>query len=299
MSLICCEQLSKHFGTKHALNDVNFELEAGEPIALVGPNGAGKTTLFSILCGFLLPSSGSVTLLGHSPGATALIGRVSDLPQDAQFDPAFTIKMQLSHYARLQGFGRQAAANEACRVLELMALTDAINSFPSALSHGMRKRAAIAQALIGSPELVLLDEPTAGLDPVNARNIRQQIVALSDQTTFMISSHNLQELERLCQTVLHLEQGELRQQTQVVDVAEKNYLTIHVDNLPTDLFRAAVLNLPSVESIVSKNKNEYIVQYSHANQPDLDLQLLQCLVSNGWQYRQLTKGKTLEDQLFS
>ncbi|MFT7185315.1 MAG: ABC-2 type transport system ATP-binding protein, partial [Pseudohongiellaceae bacterium] len=161
--IIHCENLSKRYGSNLALDNVSFELESGSPIALVGPNGAGKTTLFSILCGYLNPSSGRVSLLGHKPGSSKLFGQVSALPQDAQLDPSFTIHEQLSFYARLEGYDGKAAKIEASRVLELIQLTEAMSSLPSSLSHGMRKRVAIAQALIGKPKLVFLDEPTAGL----------------------------------------------------------------------------------------------------------------------------------------
>jgi len=101
--MIHCHDLSHFYAGKAALNKVNFELTTGEPIGLVGPNGAGKTTLLSILCGFLRPTSGTVTLFGQQPGASALNGKVSALPQDARLDPSFTIGEQLNFYARLQG----------------------------------------------------------------------------------------------------------------------------------------------------------------------------------------------------
>jgi ABC-2 type transport system ATP-binding protein len=299
-SIIQCKNLSKRYGSNLALNNVSFELESGSPIALVGPNGAGKTTLFSILCGYLLPSSGSVSLLGHKPGSSKLFGQVSALPQDAQFDPSFTIHQQLSFYARLQGYGRKAAKIEASRVLELMQLTESITSLPSSLSHGMRKRVAIAQALIGSPKLVFLDEPTAGLDPANARNIRQQISALSDSTTFLISSHNLQELERLCDTVLLLEQGQLQQQTQVTlnEKTEWDFLTVLMNTHQDQEVKTTLKGLANVASIACKNKNEFVLKYNIEKSPNLDQQLLKILSEKGWSYRQLTRGKTLEDQLF-
>ncbi|MFT6121769.1 MAG: ABC-2 type transport system ATP-binding protein [Oleiphilaceae bacterium] len=299
-SIIQCKNLSKRYGSNLALNNVSFELESGSPIALVGPNGAGKTTLFSILCGYLLPSSGSISLLGHKPGSSKLFGQVSALPQDAQFDPSFTIHQQLSFYARLQGYGRKAAKIEASRVLELMQLTESITSLPSSLSHGMRKRVAIAQALIGSPKLVFLDEPTAGLDPANARNIRQQITALSDSTTFLISSHNLQELERLCDTVLLLEQGQLQQQTQVTlnEKTEWDFLTVLMNTHQDQEVKTTLKGLANVASIACKNKNEFVLKYNIEKSPNLDQQLLKILSEKGWSYRQLTRGKTLEDQLF-
>jgi len=300
-SIIHCENLSKRYGSNLALDNVSFELESGSPIALVGPNGAGKTTLFSILCGYLHPSSGNVSLLGHKPGSSRLFGQVSALPQDAQLDPSFAIHEQLSFYARLQGYGGKAAKIEASRVLELMQLTETMTSLPSSLSHGMRKRVAIAQALIGKPKLVFLDEPTAGLDPANARNIRQQISSLSDSTTFIISSHNLQELERLCETVLLLERGQLQQQTNVT-INKKNewdFLTVLMTTSKDQEVQATLESLGSVESIASKNKNEFVLKYNHEKNPDLDQQLLKMLADKGWSYRQLTRGKTLEDQLFS
>jgi ABC-2 type transport system ATP-binding protein len=299
--IICCENLSKRYGSYLALDKVTFELESGAPIALVGPNGAGKTTLFSLLCGYIHPSSGSISLLGHKPGSSNLFGQVSALPQDAQLDPSFTIHKQLCFFAQLQGYGSKAAKIEASRVLELMQLTDTMTSLPSSLSHGMRKRVAIAQALIGEPKLVFLDEPTAGLDPENARNIRQQISALSDSTTFVISSHNLQELERLCETVLLLEQGQLLQKTQVKvqSTTEWDFLTLLMNDPLAQEVQATFQGLASVESITSKNKNEFVLKYNHEKVPDLDQQLLKMLSEKGWSYRQLTRGRTLEDQLFT
>ncbi|MFT6029150.1 MAG: ABC-2 type transport system ATP-binding protein [Oleiphilaceae bacterium] len=300
-SIIRCKNISKRFGSSLALDKVSFELDSGAPIALVGPNGAGKTTLFSLLCAYIHPSSGSISLLGHKPGSSKLFGQVSALPQDAQLDPSFTIHKQLSLYARLQGYGSKAAKIEASRVLELMQLTNAMTSMPSSLSHGMRKRVAIAQALIGKPKLVFLDEPTAGLDPENARNIRQQISFLSDSTTFVISSHNLQELEQLCETVLLLERGQLLQKTQVKikSKTQWDFLTLLMNDPQSQEVQATFQDLSNVESITSKNKNEFVIKYNHEKAPDLDQQLLKMLSEKGWSYRQLTRGKTLEDQLFN
>ena len=157
-SIIQCHNLSHFYAGKAALSNVNFEVSAGEPIGLVGPNGAGKTTLLSILNGFLRPTTGTITIFGHTPGTSELAGKVSALPQDARFDPAFSILEQLSFYARLQGFSTKEANIEATRVLDAVALKDTLNEKPVTLSHGMGKRVAIAQALIGNPELILLDK---------------------------------------------------------------------------------------------------------------------------------------------
>ena len=301
--LIECENLSKVYGGKKALKNVSFQCEAGDPIALVGPNGAGKTTLFSILCHYFSQTSGSVKLLGHNPGERQLHGLVSALPQDAQFDPAFSILKQLKFFAQLQGFNAKQAQIESLRVLELMDLTQSVNALPTELSHGMRKRAAIAQALIGRPKLVLLDEPTAGLDPGNAKNIRQQISKLAGETTFLISSHNIQELERLCDTVLHLEQGELKQQinyrSNIQEDVSQSFITIELESVEKSLFIENISKMASVANVLSENKNEFVIGYDGQSTPDFDQHLLKNLADNNWRYRRLIKGKTLEEKLFS
>jgi len=165
MSIIQCDNLSKQYGNKLALDTVSLTLTQGAPIALVGPNGAGKTTLFSLLCGYIQPTNGSISILGHKPGSKALQGLLSALPQDAALDPNFSIVSQLQFFAQLQGMTTKAAKQEALRVLALVDLTDSAEAKPKSLSHGMSKRVSIAQALMGSPKIVLLDEPTAGLDP--------------------------------------------------------------------------------------------------------------------------------------
>ncbi|MCJ8271397.1 MAG: ATP-binding cassette domain-containing protein, partial [Psychrosphaera sp.] len=176
---------------------------------------------------------------------------------------------------------------------------EVIDQKPGALSHGMRKRVTIAQAMMGKPDLIMLDEPTAGLDPRNARNIRQMVAELSDQTTFIISSHNLNELERLSETVLCLEMGEISQHSTISSKSETGYLTIQMDvtgNVdPTLIFK----NLPGVNEVTHSQKNEFLLKYDMAEGLDLDQRLLECIAENGWSYHQLIKGQTLEEQLFS
>ena len=188
-TLITAKDLSKSYADKLALNAINFEIQKGAPVALVGPNGAGKTTLFSLLCGYISPTKGSLDILGHKPGSAELFKQVSALPQDAQLDPRFNIDQQLAFYAKLQGYSTKQSQNEALRVLELVGLADVAKHRAGDLSHGMRKRVTIAQALIGEPKIVMLDEATAGLDPIHAREVRELVSELSSQATFILSSH--------------------------------------------------------------------------------------------------------------
>jgi ABC-2 type transport system ATP-binding protein len=298
-SLIQVNNLSKSFGDHLALKEVSFTLDKGQPVALVGPNGAGKTTLFSLLCGYLLPSSGSITIAGFKAGDPNLFGRLAALPQDAQFDPRFSIAHQLKFYAQLQGFNRRNAIKEAQRTLELVGLADTFNAKPEELSHGMRKRVAIAQTLIGSPEIVMLDEATAGLDPINAREVRELVASLSSEITFILSSHDLSELERLCGQILFLEKGQLQQHKNLQSDEDQRYLTIRMRQ-PYDNFLSLMGAISNVQSIEQTQSNEFLITTSAApaESEPLDLQILQLCHQQQWQYSQLTNGKTLENRLF-
>jgi len=295
--IIKCQQLDKFFGSKQALKDVEFEIEAGAPVALVGPNGAGKTTLFSILCGYLQADKGSARMFGHQPGSPELFGRVSALPQDASLDPRFAVGQQLGFYAELQGLSKAQQQRETERCLELVGLRDCIHLRPGDLSHGMRKRITIAQALLGQPELVMLDEATAGLDPKNARMIRDLVADLSTDMTFILSSHDLSELERLCGSVLFLDQGQLRQQSVVSHTSVTDTLTLRMQTVP-ESFADQIQALPGILKVEQKPQWEFVLHFNPEQGRDMHIQVLQLCLQHGWAYRQLIAGTTLESQLF-
>lgn len=299
MSLIQCENLSKSYGSKQALNKVSVTLKAGSPIALVGPNGAGKTTLFSLLCGYLLPSQGNVTIMGEKPGSRKLLGKVSSLPQDAILDPNLTLISQFILFGTLQGLSKSKAKSEGLRVLDLVGLSDVAAQKPTALSHGMSKRASIAQALIGSPTLVLLDEPTAGLDPANAKIVRELVKSLSTNITFVISSHNLDELEKLCDQVLYLDQGQLGQSVSMQENQLDEYLTVSMQTCDSDLFTKEIEALAGINTVTPKQENEFLIHYASKDIADVEIQLFQLFARHDWKYKALLKGRTLEDKLFS
>jgi len=297
-TLIQVAGLNKFFGEKQALNNVNFEIEKGAPVALVGPNGAGKTTLFSVLCGYIQPSSGSVEIFGALPSSKATFGRLAALPQDAQLDPRFSIAHQLSFYGQLQGFNKKKSKLEVERTLELVGLSDVLNEKPDALSHGMRKRVTIAQALIGTPDIVMLDEATAGLDPLHAREIRQLVASLASEVTFILSSHDLNELERLCQQVLYLDKGVLQRHNTLANDIDYSYFTLRMEKQESGLIDR-LKSIEQVIEVVNSQDREYLISVQqNVEKMPLDIQILQMCHQHKWQYRQLINGKTLENQLF-
>ncbi len=295
-TLIECKGLTKSFGGTLALDSLDLTVSSGAPVALVGPNGAGKTTLLSLLCGFIHPTSGSMRILGQHPGSRQLIGRISALPQDAEFDPNFSVGKQLRYLARLQGMSLGEAKKDTDRVLDLVHLRDSFNSKAGALSHGMRKRVALAQSLLGNPELVMLDEPTAGIDPPNVKIIRDLVRSLSHNTTFFISSHNLDELEKLCESVVYLSNGKLAQTSSIDSDADSGYLTISVPSAPEQEFVQACKSIPGLIDVQRLAQGNFLIRCD----PDtaVDQALLALVRSRNWSYRHLINGRSLEDRLY-
>jgi len=196
---ITTKDLRKAFGRVVAVDNLNLQIPKGAIFGLLGPNGAGKSTTFGILAGWLIPDSGHATVLDTpSHKLHRLGGRVAALPQDALFPPQIEVGAQLAHFARLMGMSGTDAQNAAQQALKRVSLQDIQHRRGSELSHGMNKRVGIAQTLLGNPEVIFLDEPTAGLDPNSAREIKDLISSLSPQATLVVSSHNLSEIQEVC-----------------------------------------------------------------------------------------------------
>ncbi|HUH04855.1 MAG TPA: ABC transporter ATP-binding protein [Kofleriaceae bacterium] len=213
----------KHFGQNKALDGVSFEIPRGGVFGLLGPNGAGKTTLFSIIAGFLKPTGGRIEVLDIDvEQISALRGRLSILPQDAQFAANVPILEQIVFFAQLSGRTRAEAEVDAEKALTIVGLAEAAKESARALSHGMYKRLGIAQAFMGNPEVILLDEPTAGLDPASAQGIRNLIEDLRVHATVIVSSHNMAEIQKMCDMVAILDRGHLVVCQSVKDITQSD-----------------------------------------------------------------------------
>lgn len=203
------KDLRKQYRRIEALRGLNLQIPANSTCAFIGSNGAGKTTTFSIIGGFVRRDGGQVLVNGvgleryRSDG-----GCIGALPQDARFFPVRSVAQQLMLLARLT-VGHRGALDEVERVVELTDLSERLNQDPRQLSHGLRVRLGIAQALLGRPALLLLDEPSVGLDPRALARFRAVIDRIAGETTIVISSHNLRELEETCDYVCMIEKGQL------------------------------------------------------------------------------------------
>jgi ABC-2 type transport system ATP-binding protein len=215
--------LTKRFGPRTALDSVDLGLSPGV-VGLLGPNGAGKTTLLRILATVMAPDQGDLELLGHrtdtADGRLEIRRRLGYLPQEPGFHRHFTAFEFVDYVAILKEWGeRKGRHDEVRRVLSLVGLEDRMHTRIRDLSGGMRRRVAIAQSLIGSPALLLLDEPTAGLDPEQRLRFRELLGTAAGGATVIISTHQTDDVAALCQRVLVLLEGRMHFEGSAVELA--------------------------------------------------------------------------------
>jgi ABC-2 type transport system ATP-binding protein len=289
--------VTKRYGPTVALAGVSFQVRRGSCHGLVGPNGAGKTTTFGLAAGFLRPSEGTVRVLGVEPHARGTHRpRMGVLPQDAQLPPYLDVGPLLTYWARLSGEGRP---EQAARIaLDRVGLSSAWDAPPQSLSHGVAKRVALAQSLLGEPALLLLDEPTAGLDPRVAAEVRTLLAGLRGSCTVVISSHNLSELERLCDAVTVLDHGRVVQDGSLAEITGRGAefsLQISRGDVPLAELRA----LTGVAEATLQSTGTLTVRLS-ADAPaaeDVIAQVLEQLLARGVRLTSLTQGRSLEQRV--
>ena len=201
------------FGRKHfqSLSGVDLEVQRGEVFGLLGPNGAGKTTLIKVLLGIIRPSGGSANVLGQPAGSRAARKHIGYLPENLNFASHQTAQRAMRFYGRLSRMDEAAIRQRSAELIELVGLKGRDRELVTRFSKGMRQRLGLAQAMLHNPDLLVLDEPTDGLDPVGRSQIRQLISLLRDQgKTVFLNSHILQEVELICDRVAILVRGSLR-----------------------------------------------------------------------------------------
>jgi ABC-2 type transport system ATP-binding protein len=203
--------LSKSYGNLAAVQDVSFTVGGGEIVGLLGPNGAGKTTIMKILTCSLFPSRGTARVNGHDvlDEPLGVKESVGYLPENAPLYPDLTVREYLSFIAEARGLPRAHASRSIERVVGECGLGSVIHRGIDELSKGFRQRTGLAQALIHDPSILILDEPTTGLDPHQIVEIRELILRLGTEKTVILSSHILQEVEATCQRVLILNAGRI------------------------------------------------------------------------------------------
>ena len=223
-------------GRKHvqAVRGVSLQAQRGEVFGLLGPNGAGKTTLIKMLLGVIRPSAGRATVLGQSIGSPVARSRVGYLPESLRVDRHHTARSALRYYGRLSHMDAQSIARRSDELLELVGLRGRDREPVVRFSKGMYQRLGLAQALLHNPDLLVLDEPTDGLDPVGRNEVRRVIERLRDAgKTIFLNSHILQEVELVCSRVAIMAAGQLKAIGAIDQLADQGQHRVTIDVLQT------------------------------------------------------------------
>jgi len=204
--------LSKFYGDFAATRDVTFQVNQGEVVAFLGPNGAGKSTTMKILTGYLAPSVGTAKIAGHNMATDRLAGarRLGYLPENGPLYPDMTPRSLLEFFADARGLTGDKRRARLDAVIDQCALGAVIGKAIGKLSKGYRQRVGMAQVLLHEPDVLILDEPTAGLDPNQIREVRETIRRLGENKTILLSTHILQEVEAMADRVLFIDEGVIR-----------------------------------------------------------------------------------------
>lgn len=296
--MIDVQHLTKRYGPIAAVADVSFHVDQGEIIGFLGPNAAGKSTTMRVLTGYIPATSGKATVAGFDVSTHPLEvkRRVGYLPENVPLYPEMLVESFLMYAATVKGVARKQRGDEISRVVARCGLEDMTRRPVGNLSKGYRQRVGLAQALIGSPPVLILDEPTVGLDPRQIIEIRQTIKDLARDHTVLLSTHILPEVAMICERVLIIHRGRVVAQDRVSALAEaEGEARVEVKTAgPRAAVLAALSGATDVGSVEAESEERYLVR-GKAGEQLLD-NVAKALVGNGLPVLELRRrSRTLED----
>ena len=209
--MIEVEGLSKRFGPVTAVDDLTFAIQPGEVVAFLGPNGAGKSTTMRLLTGYLAPTAGTVRIAGLDLRTDRIraVERIGYLPENGPLYPEMTPRELLAFFAKVRGMSENAFGARLSHVTRECGLEEVLDQTIATLSKGYRQRVGMAQVLLHDPDILIMDEPTTGLDPNQIRHVRDNIRRLGETRTILLSTHLLQEVQAMANRVLLISEGRL------------------------------------------------------------------------------------------
>ncbi|MSQ07085.1 MAG: ABC transporter ATP-binding protein [Dehalococcoidia bacterium] len=286
--MIQVRDLTHYYGPRPAIEGVSFDVQKGEVLGFLGPNGAGKTTTMRILTGFMPPTQGKVTIAGFDVVEQSLEvrKRVGYLPETVPLYTEMTVTGYLKYMGSLRGVAPKRLPVRIGEVIELCRLGDYRKTIIGKLSKGFRQRVGIAQAILHEPEVLVLDEPTIGIDPIQVVETRRLIQDLGREQTVVLSSHILPEVSMLCQRVLIIHQGHIvaedtpQRLAQSLQGVERIELEVRGPIAPVTAALRRINGVTEVTATPGRNRHTFVVQARHGQ--DLRDEISKAIIDGGW-----------------
>ena len=305
--MITAENLTKYYGQKCALNDISFEVAQGEIVGLLGPNAAGKTTTMRILTGFFPPTSGKAVIDGEDVSGDSVLLRkkIGYLPESVPLYHDMTVCDFLNFAADAKGVTKLKKKERISTVMEQCNLTLEADKMIGSLSKGYKQRVGIAQAIINEPSVLVLDEPTVGLDPNQVVEIRDIIKNLAGNSTVIFSSHILEEVAKTCNKVIIMNQGKIlaidtpEQLSAKIELQDRLYLEVsgEIDKIKSLL--SDHKGIISAEDTMCENENIFAFSIIAEKNPQIRKELVKKIVENNFDLYQLRLEKLTLEEIFT
>jgi len=297
-SLIQVERLYRYYGALCAVNDVSFTVCRGEVLGLLGPNGAGKSTTLQMISGNLAPSAGRVSIAGYDMQTQprAAKAQLGYLPEQPPLYPEFTVDEYLSYSARLHRIARRQLAAAVSRVKQRCGLSSVGRRLIASLSKGFQQRVGIAQAIIHTPEVVILDEPTVGLDPIQIREIRALIGELASEHSVILSTHILPEVQAICNRVLIIHEGKLLLDDSIAGLRRRMQASslVLVFRRPPEV--GVLESLAGVMAVDQLDEGHVRLHYEPQHNPTDNI--MRCALAGDWGLSELRPERLSLEQVF-
>ena len=303
--MIELKNITKYYGNFPAVTDISFKIERGEIVGLLGPNGAGKSTTMKMITGYIPPTSGELTIDNYDIVQESIEARkkIGYLPETVPLYTDMTVYSYIEFMGKLRGINSKNIKSKVDNVIDICKLGDYRYSLISKLSKGYRQRVGISQAIIHEPEVLILDEPTIGIDPNQVVETRQLIKNLSGEHTLVLSSHILPEVSSICERVLIINEGEIAASDTIENlssiVSGTSKIEIDIIGSPQAV-KNEIEKIDGVTSIdlwVKKSSNEYTTFSIESDiSKDIRSEISKTIISNDWDLLRLeSMGMSLED----
>ena len=293
--------LSKRYGDVRAVDRLTFSIGRGEIVGFLGPNGAGKTTTMRMLTTYLVPTSGRASVSGHDVLDEPLAVRktVGYLPENVPLYPEMRVREYLSYRAKLKDVPRSKRRSAIDHVLSRCGLVEFERRIVGQLSKGYRQRVGLAESLVHDPDLLILDEPTAGLDPIQVREVRSLIRELGERHTILLSTHIMSEVEAVCSRVILIAAGRIAIDDRLDRIQTESAIVVQVRG-PEPAVRHAIESAKGVKQVTTMGVDGGVASFEILTDGVADLreELASRIIRNGWSLRQLDLRRSSLEEKF-